>query len=691
MTAGTHVSGFRPDIQGLRAIAVGVVLVFHIWPQWLPGGYVGVDAFFVISGYLITSLLARELEARNDISMRGFYGRRVRRLLPAASLVLVFTAVATLLVAPRFKWMEVAQDIVASALYAQNWRLMANSVDYLAAEEAVGPLQHFWSLAIEEQFYIVWPALILLVARSASRNPQLRRMLLTATVALVSLASLAASVYLTSADPAIAYFASHTRVWELGVGCVLALMPWRGGAPALRALAGWLGLAMVLASAVFFTKQTPFPGYAALLPTLGTALAIWSGSGGHVAAPQRLLAVPPMQFLGDISYSLYLWHWPLIVFAGYAFGGAPGIGLGLALLAASLLFAWLSKRYVEDAFRTTHSPVPLPSGPTGGEPASAPAPRLRDGALALGVGCTAVALVSALAIGLLVKSRSESWENYAANADYPGALVLTAGATAPAGKDFIPSLESARSDLADAYGNGCHARPQDDVAKGCSIGAETGERTAVLIGDSHAANWIPAFEELGKATGWRVISYTKSACPLTLLDHSIRGKPYTECTTWSRDVIEQLRKSPPDMIVLGRSRNSRIFGSKGKADSDQRSTRMLEELVTELRGISPRVVLLQDTPRMPFDPPQCLAGDQPCSVPRAEAVAGFDPLVAAAAANPKAELIDMTDAICSPERCDSVVGNVLVWRDPHHLTAVYSRTLAPVLAQRLGLEPAAAQ
>lgn len=662
---------FRPDIQGLRAIAVGLVLVFHIWPEWLPGGYVGVDVFFVISGYLITSLLWRELDRSGRISLPQFYARRIRRLLPAASMTLLAVALATVIWAPQFKWREIAHDIAASTLYVQNWRLAANAVDYLAAEEAIGPLKHFWSLAIEEQYYIVWPLMLLVAyALMPASDAGRRRGALAALAGVLGLVSLWFSIRLTADEPATAYFATHARAWELAIGSALALWPGSWGPRWARTGAGWTGLVMMLAAGILFDKQTAFPGYAAMLPTIGTALVLWAGGGVHVAPVQRLLALRPMQFLGDISYSLYLWHWPLIVFAGYALGRAHTVAEGVPLLLGSVLLAWWSTTQIENRFRAGH-------GATAGQ--------RTPGAPAIAVAGMGACMLATVVIVAMVEYRGREAERLAGDSAHPGARSLLAGVPAPDGVDFVPALAVARDDLASSYFNGCHQRPRHVVPKGCDIGAETGHYVVVLVGDSHAANWIPALEEAGKAAGVRVISYTKSACALTLLDFGLRGQPYRECTQWSMALVEQLRELRPDMLVLARARTPRLYGVDSQRRSDEAATEMYRELLASLQGVAGRVVVMRDTPRMSNDPPACLANSTDCGLPLKQAMSGRDPMYEAAAAVPGVERVDLTDAFCTAEYCPAVVGNVLVWRDRHHFTATYARSIAGELARRLGL------
>lgn len=567
-------SKFRADIQGLRAIAVLLVVIYHIWPGIVPGGFVGVDVFFVISGYLITSHLRREVENSGSISLSSFYARRVRRLLPAASVVLIFVAVATILFAPRFKWLDITNDIVASTLYVQNWRLLIQAVDYLGAEEVAGPLQHFWSLAIEEQYYIVWPLILMAVA--AIMPKRLFRKSMVATASVIIALSLLFSIVVTHSDQAVAYFATHTRIWELAIGSLLAFVQWNSISRPVKSLAGYLGLLMIMFSAFLFNAKTAFPGYAALLPTIGAALVLWAGGAG--LSHEKLLSSSPMRFFGDISYSLYLWHWPLIIFAGYIFTGGHGLMGGLALAILSIMMAWLSKYFVEDRFRLAVSPAKaLPSISIG--------QYWLKSAGTLAFACMGLSLLMSAGIFTWVSQQAVMPVSGTAKA-FPGAAVIYqdgSGLEWQHGSPVLPAPELAREDLPSSYGNKCHQSVRHVKPKGCDIGVMGGTPVVVLVGDSHAANWIPAFEVLGQEKGWRVISYTKSACSLTLRDITVKGKPYSECTQWSQAVLSDISALRPDLVVLGRSRGARLYGVESRDESDAQSIIMLSGLLQKIR------------------------------------------------------------------------------------------------------------
>lgn len=483
-------TGRKAEIQGLRAIAVGSVLLFHLWPNMLPGGYVGVDVFFVISGYLITGLLFREAASTGTISLTRFYERRIRRLLPAATAVLLAVA-ACLPLLPHARWQDTAYEIAASALYVENWRLAWLAVDYLGAENAPSPVQHYWSLSIEEQFYIVWP-LIMIGVLVLAKGRTLRRTLWIA-LACIAVVSLAASVILTANDQATAYFVTHTRMWELALGGLLALSVLPDMSDGLRETLRIAGLAAIGFACVAFSSATEFPGAAALVPTLGGALVISAGSSNRPASTYRLLASSPAQWLGDVSYSIYLWHWPLIIFAGTLLSQSHlSAKAGAVVLAASLLLAWLSYKFIEQPFR---------------HPGRRAFPALVAGAASI----ASVVLVSGAA---LLTVRGSGAEIAVPSATYPGALALVSGAPVPQVSAPIPPLAKVPQDMPDAYRTDCHLDQKMSELHPCVFGPENASFRLLLSGDSHAANWIPALQALAEKRGWRVETHTKSACQL---------------------------------------------------------------------------------------------------------------------------------------------------------------------------------
>ncbi len=353
----------RPEIQALRAVAVGAVVLHHGWPAVAPAGYMGVDVFFVVSGYLITALLLREVDRTGRISLGAFYLRRARRILPAAMAVLLAVSAATLAFAPYREWNPFFREIVASAFYVENWRLAADSQLPASADLESTPVQHFWSLSVEEQFYLLWPLLVIAALWFVHRRSASLKRTLAIVLGAVTALSFAWSLVLTASDHNLAYFSTFGRGWEFGVGGLLALLVnavpglmadrWRAG----RSLVSWLGLALIIVPIVTFVDTEAFPGLWVLLPVSGTLAIIWAGMPATRWSTAGVVGLRPVQWVGDVSYSLYLWHWPIFMFVPMITGVPSPPALMVALVGVSLLVAWASKRYIEDPFRRRGGPI----------------------------------------------------------------------------------------------------------------------------------------------------------------------------------------------------------------------------------------------------------------------------------------------------------------------------------------------
>jgi peptidoglycan/LPS O-acetylase OafA/YrhL len=671
-----HDTGFRPDVQGLRAIAVLMVVIYHLNPSLLPGGFAGVDVFFAISGFLITGHLLRGYERTGRVHLLDFWGRRARRLLPAAALVLAVTWLVSLVALPLSRLPDTAGQVRASALYFQNWVLAHDAVDYLKADSAPSPVQHFWSLSVEEQFYLGWPLLFVLAGLLAVRlshgvghgagRPVMFGFALAAT-----LASLAYSAYYTHANPAGAYFVTTTRVWELGLGGALALLASR----ASRVLAwqgwlGWLGLGMVVASAFVLSDQSAFPGTVALLPVGGAVLLIAGGSAKARRGPGRLTSLRGMVFLGDISYSMYLWHWPIIVlWTGYT---ARSIGLldGAAILAASIGLAWLTKVLVEDRVRL-----------------AAFIARYRGRSLATAL----VAIVPVTLVTVYLASQPSPFDGQL-GPEYPGAAVLAGDVRTVPEAPTVPRLVDVGSDLPAYEKQGCEAGQHVSTPKTCTFGDTTHpRRTIALVGDSIAGEWFPALNEIAQQQHWRLVTALHSTCPWTAavaIDPVTNG-PYTSCHTWGGKLInELLTKVKPDAVITTArpglaTPDDRSGGAESVAEIGAGMARYWRTLIAH--GIS--VIPIQESPEMYQDEPDCLSGrlaHRTCGVAASKAIAPNPPTVVATQAMKGAvDLIDMNPFICGPTECQGIVGNVVVYRDSHHLTNTYARTLAPYLQKYL--------
>lgn len=673
-TTRANPRGFRPEIQALRALGIGLVLLYHVWPQHLSGGFVGVDVFFVISGFLITMHLLSELERRGRIDLVAFYGRRIRRLLPAALLVLALSAVAMYLFLPATLRDQTAREITASALYVQNWILAADSVDYSAAGNVHTLAQHYWSLSVEEQFYLVWPiALIALAALAARIRRFSRRRVLAVGMTAILVASLAFSIVDTAQNPASAYFVTPTRVWEFAIGGLLALV--LGSDRGARAIAtlplvvqsvlGWAGLAMVAFAAITYDGATPFPSYRALVPVVGTALVILAGSP---ATPWSITPVArwrPIQWLGDVSYSVYLWHWPLIVLVPFVFGASITLPVGLAIIAVTLALAQLTKVFVEDPARRW---------------AWLQARRWRSFAAAVG----GMALVVALCSGQWVQAAVAQTRYDSAIAGLTdatgcvGANAMLAANTCEEPFALGPGITAAvaKRDRADILE--CQQNPQGTELVVCERGDTTDPvGTIALVGDSHAEQLMWALDDYAQREHLLLRVITKSSCPV-LVESSRFVTP--ECEQWGAKAVAAVAGDSSIRLVVY-SLRSQIYVDPANPGVGLTGEDVAAGL-TALAAGGAQLAVVADVPGTNGVTPDCLAaaGDSydPCTMSRDDVASSAILQDAATAAG--AAYIDLTDSFCSADTCHSVIGGLVVYVDAYgHLTSAFSRSLGPTL------------
>ncbi|MGY1804690.1 acyltransferase family protein [Blastococcus sp. SYSU D00922] len=673
----------RRDIQGLRAVAVGLVVLYHLRPDQLPGGFIGVDVFFVISGFLIVGSLGREVARTGTISLRGFYARRARRLLPAATCVLVAVMAATVALMPVSRWAATAEALFASVLQVQNWWQAATS-GYAAATAAVSPVQHYWSLAVEEQFYVVAPVLLLVAAWLATRLGRARRAAIVSVVAGLAAVSFVHSVTFTAASPEVAYFATSTRMWELAAGGVLALLGDRLRLPdGLRTPAAVLGLSVIAGASVTFSTHMDFPGWVALAPVLGSALVILSGapspSGAAAGRAQRLLGSPVPRYVGDISYSLYLWHWPVIVF-WIAHVGRPPTKVECAVLLVVLLaLAHLSTRYVEEPFRR---PRPARGARRSGS-------RSSSGALRLAVALTTVAVIAGAGPWLYVQQRTAALGGQLLDARHPGGAAPLPGELPPdAGVPVIPDPVVAAQDIPFVNGNGCAAFDPRSMGPDSCVFADVGSPlTVVLAGDSHAGQFSTPLLAVAERQGWRLQTMVRNGCPFTAAPILIGGEADWDCAAANQVAVQRLLEKRPQVVVTTAMRPAGYESALGWSwNSEEDLVAGYRTLWAPLLEAGVRVVVVRDTPTPDYVGPECVERNGPtsaaCSMTRAEVEQQSDPLLEAAGQVDGVHVIDLTDHLCNARICPGVVGNVLVYRD-NHLTDTFALSLAPALEQLL--------
>ena len=665
--ASAQPKGFRPDVEGLRAIAVLTVMWYHARLPGLSGGFAGVDIFFVISGFLITGQLVREVEREGRVSLPRFYARRAKRLFPAAATVLVTTAILTSTLLSRVDREDFGGDIMAAAAYVVNWRLASRSVDYLAEDVGASPVQHFWSLAVEEQFYIVWPLLIVLLAFVIRRGHIATRPGLALGLAAITIPSLAWSIHLTATEPARAYFVTTTRLWELGVGALVAVgVPvWQRLRPAYGSALAWGGLALLTVGLVLQSTSTPWPGSAALVPTVGAGLVILGGFTAGPEGPARFLGTRWPVAIGALSYSLYLWHWPLVVIADHLTDRSR---LWAAVAVAfSAIPAWATHKYIENPVRY-HPRVS----------ASAKV------ALLVGLACSLLGVAAGAAT--YAAARVGGVKVAASGADVQGAKDLLERAKNPSTLNdpalgITPDPLKAVDDVPKAHLDECQATIDAVEVKTCEYGDLTSPTRVAVVGDSKMLQWMPALEPIATRNRWHLVLYIKSTCAYADVVFDQDGKDYTSCRLWGEEVHKRLVADPPALMITSSLRPwAWVNGQRNEAELAAGYVRWWKDLQAP-------VIAIADNPYPGKEVYSCVA-EHPktymdaCSVPSGPG-RGTPSMAAAVEQVKTARLVSMNDLVCPGDRCWPVIGNVLVYRSGSHITATYVASLTDMLEARL--------
>ena len=657
--SGDYRLGYRADIEGLRAVAILLVVACHAKVPWLAGGFVGVDVFYVLSGYLITGLLVQEIHDSGELRFANFYGRRLRRLLPALLLMLAVTCIlGRLLLAPGGQ-PEQATAAASAALWLSNFHFAFSNMGYFAPGPETNLFLHTWSLGVEEQFYLVWPLLMVLAMgawEGAKRPPSARR--LKWLFGGLFVASFALSLYWTWYSPHMGFYMMPARAWQFALGALVFLLV---GSPQWRPdthmpsrwlhLAGWLGLAAILLAACTINGNMPYPGVVSLLPTIGAALVLAAGGRGDNAGPGRILSLRPAQAIGRVSYSWYLWHWPVLLLGATVLDIHIG-WIRLTLVAASLLIALLSYRFFETPIRHNRKLLARPR----------------------------MAVFAALAVMILAGSLALRWHS--------AALARLES------REQLP-FELAHFDAPVVYRMGCDDWYHSARVEICAFGDAHAAHTAVAIGDSIALQWFPAYARVFDRPGWRLLVITKSSCPMVEVPtfYERIGREYTECAQWRREAVEKIAALKPDTLILG--------SASTYAFTQQQWIEGTRQLLASLSGHVGHIYLMRSTPYLPFDGPSCVAprswlyhalsGASGCATPARtlhnDAV--FAWLQNAVAMFPNVHLIDMTDSICPDDTCRAELDGKIVFRDNQHMTASFARSLAPALAKAFSRSAAA--
>lgn len=705
----------RRDIEGLRAIAVGVVVLYHAHFLGLRGGFIGVDVFFVVSGFLITSLLLREHSASGRISLSRFYGRRVRRLLPASCLVIVGTVVAGNFWLEPLRLRDLGSDAIASGGFVANIVFAQRGTDYLQSALPPSALQHYWSLAVEEQFYVVWPALLaLLLWRGIGARSRA-----AIGIAVISAASLAVCIWQTSTSQPWAFFGLHARAWELGAGALLALAWPRltATSPTIRGVSAWFGLGVVIATCFLVDEAMAFPGLIALAPVLGTVLVLAAGDEARTG-PVVILRNPVMQWIGARSYSIYLWHWPALIIGEAALDGPLSAMERVGLIALSVVGADLSYRFVENPVRHSTTlarrnvlTLVVGAGLVVVSITAGLALRGKSVDLATDVVATTPTFVTTSTVSETTSTTIDTSASSIASGSTlaPGTPTTTA-ATIPDGpppsvvspteplqavidamstqqvpKNLEPSLMGATGDKPIIYDDGCHLDAGSTEPGECVFGDVTSSFTVALFGDSHAAQWFNALDSIAKQRGWRLLALTKLGCtPIEQITYnSTVGATYPQCKPWRANVKKRLAAERVSVVFISYSNRLQQVGVR-QPFPDQVWLDGFSELIPELRAIGTEPVLITDTPYPGRDVPICLSENVSsvgnCAFSRERGVrqSRLDTNIAAAVDN-AAQVLDVTNWLCTDKACPVIVGNLLVYRDTNHITTKYAEWLAPLI------------
>ena len=688
--------GYRHDLDGLRGVAIALVAVFHVWFGRVSGG---VDVFLVLSGFFFgSSLLRSALAPGAALSPWPTIKRLARRLLPALVVVLAAAAVLTVLVQPQTRWETFADQSLASLGYFQNWELAATASNYLRAGEAVSPLQHIWSMSVQGQFYIAFLFLVLaFVALARTRLGNRVRSAVIALLGALMTASFTYAIVLHHTDQTAAYYNSFARAWELLLGVLVgALVPFIRWPMWLRTLLASVALVAILSCGALIDGVKQFPGPWALVPVGATVLMILAAAnrtstGGRLPLPNRLLAAAPLVTLGSMAYSLYLWHWPLLIFwLAYTGGAHAQFFDGLVILLISGALAYLTMRFVEEPLRSRRTALDTaPAVPSSSRSWRA---RLRRPTIVSG---TAVIL-----LGVTLTATSFTWREHVAverasgkelidlsRTDYPGARALIDHARVPQ-LPFRPTVLEATEDVPESTNDGCISDFDNVGIINCTYGDPSATRTIALAGGSHAEHWITALDILGRQHHFKVVTYLKMGCPLTTEQMPLvmgDNRPYPKCRVWNQRVMARLIKDHPDFVFTTSTRPWNI-----KPGDVMPGTYI--GIWKTLADNKIPVLAMRDTPWLvrdgkPFQPADCLAkgGDAvSCGIKRSEVLSEHNQTLDFVQQFPMLKPLDMSDAVCRDDYCRAIEGNVLVYHDAHHLSATYMRTLTPELGRKIG-------
>lgn len=645
---------YRQDIQGIRALGALLIMIYHLWIGKISGG---VDIFFVISGYFMGTALLSRLVKDGRVVPIDFWGKIIKRIAPSAYTVLLATLIFAYFFIPETQWVRLVNEIIASSVHLENLLLMQTSVDYFARNEPASAVQQFWALSIQMQFYVLLPFVFFIGAALAKRQGSLWPLIVL--FAGIVTASFIYSVYATFQSPASAYFNPFARTWEFYCGVLVALaIPLVKVAPAVRQILSYVGLAGVLLAGLIIPKTAPFPGYIAAVPVLAAVFLLASNPQELSNRVGRFLMQPIFAFLGSISFTIYLWHWPLLIFYKEA-AGVTDIGIlpGVGIIGLAIALAYLTTRFIEEPLRKQSE------GRTS---------RLPPALSAFILGAMFAAPVALIAVGLklyfftMVKDyRAEDIRPFA------GLQVdIQSDASVVPHQQFL----FAKRLLPQPYLEGCNQNPASPLVIACEYGDKKALKTVVLVGGSHALQWLPALDVIGKTEGYKIINITKSLCPFGHLPTS-----HPSCKEWNENVVRYLTELKPSVVITNSTR----------AAQDGKEEYVPQSYVDQWKTLADRdipVIGIRDNPRFPFDPADCLSRNKlnplSCAKARSELLLPVDPAQPMVADSEKITLVDMTDFLCTSDTCVTVFNDFIMYSDREHISVLYAVYLATALHEK---------
>lgn len=646
---------FLPEVQGLRALAVLMVVAYHVWFGRISGG---VDVFLLISAFLMTGQFTRRLEKGQTLDLLKYWAHLFKRLLPLIAITLVASLIGTYLLLPETRWHSIIGQTWASLFYYQNWFLASEAVDYYATDHSIAsPLQHFWSLSIQGQIFIIWPLIFVIAAVIAHLGKIRIRALLIYIFGAVFAFSLLYSIITTANNQALAYFDTRARLWEFALGSLLALaLPSLRWNRLTRIFLGWLGIVGMLSCGLILQVGQQFPGYMALWPTLAAACIIVAGFTDSKFSADRFLSWKPLVKLGDSSYALYLFHWPLLViYLVWSGRDHAGPRAGLAIILVSIAAAWALTKWIDTPLRRNKW-----------------IEQKKRRALTVILVCIAVVAVPLGGWQVQIHAANQAAMAESAR-NNPGAASLLPGFvnSADPNAPLQPSLNSINTD-GPIFPQGCETNAEKMTFR-CANGTEDGAKNIVVLGSSHANLWNTAIFSMAEKNHWAVTSIVKGLCPLGA---DTTAGDSEECVEFNQDTLSEVIRMKPDLVVTTSTRTDYAAGIPERVDPGWVSE------VGALNASGIQVLAIRDTPRFSESVPTCIEKNADnlaaCAVPRTDLFAPEPPTDTIEAELPGTKFLDFTDYFCPAGTCPAVIGNVIVYMDGSHVTATYMGTLAPI-------------